>query len=78
MMSARAALAEWNPYARLTIRRTRRLSPSCCALLIPSRTAAKIPDRRLRIVCANGDERLQPAARCLGAESVEQDADLIS
>jgi len=25
----------------------------------------------------DGDERLQPAARCLGAESVEQDGDLI-
>src|SRR5664279_4771398 len=34
------------------IRRTRRLSPSWRALLMPSRTAAKIPDRRLRMVAA--------------------------
>ena len=29
MIRARAAPAEWNPYARLMIRRTRLLSPSC-------------------------------------------------
>src|SRR5664280_3025564 len=34
------------------IRGTRRLSPSWRALLMPCRTAAKIPDRRLRMVAA--------------------------
>src|SRR5665647_3016376 len=47
MIRARAAPAEWNPYARLMIRRTRLFRPSCLALLMPSRTAASIPARRL-------------------------------
>ena len=44
--------------------RTRLLRPSCRALLIPSRTAAKMPSRRLRIVLAavmNGFSPLRDA-----------------
>src|ERR1035438_615155 len=60
MIRARAAPAEWNPYARLMIRRTRLFSPSCLALLILSRTAASIPARRLRMVAARVTNGLRP------------------
>lgn len=37
---ARAAFAEWKPIGGFTIRRTRRLRPSCCAEFRPGRMAA--------------------------------------
>src|SRR6266545_2478773 len=52
MTRARAASALWKPRARLMMRRTTLLRPSARPLLIPSRIAARMPSRCLRMVLA--------------------------
>ena len=52
MTRERAASALWKPRARRMMRRTTELRPSARALLMPSRIAARIPSRCLRMVLA--------------------------
>src|SRR5664279_1831534 len=78
MIRARAAPAEWNPYARLMIRRTRLFRPSCLALLMPSRTAASIPARRLRMVAARVTNGFRPLRWALEQNRSSRNATSVS
>ena len=71
-MSASAARAEWNPYARRTMSLALLFSASARALLRFRRRAARMPSRCLRIVrpsLTNGPRRLREQA---GQQPIDQ------